>query len=261
MFNKSLIAVFLFGLVATCFSSVIVDDHVHQDNLVFKRSVITDLIPGLPGSAQVCSYVIKFAYTLGKKPMSMLVNYLKTKLGSIAKRDVTNAKFTRDRRGITDILTKILSERSTEMACKYIVKFVKVYAKISLLSTCFTAVVINKQEHVLVKRGIIENMITAGDGSVCKLIIAFSFTMAKYQMGQLVQYLQANMAGAMGKRDVNEVDFIRNRRDVSTIFESLVNSSRGVSCKLIVSFLKLGAHYQFERLVSYITSNIGTIIG
>jgi len=207
-----------------------VDDHVHQDNLVFKRSVITDLIPGLPGSAQVCSYVIKFAYTLGKKPMSMLVNYLKTKLGSIAKRDVTNAKFTRDRR-------------------------------VSLLSTCFTAVVINKQEHVLVKRGIIENMITAGDGSVCKLIIAFSFTMAKYQMGQLVQYLQANMAGAMGKRDVNEVDYIRNRRDVSTIFESLVNSSRGVSCKLIVSFLKLGAHYQFERLVSYITSNIGTIIG
>lgn len=115
------------------------------------------------------------------------------------------------------------------------------------------------EKHVMVKRGMIEDMITAGDGTVCKYIIKYCFYLAQNELSKLVAYLQANI---MGKRGIDEFEFQRiKKRDITDVFNSIVNGSRGISCKLVIQFLKSSAHKQFNNLITYLTSNIASILG
>jgi len=143
--TKSFIAVVLFGLVATCISSVIIDNHVQEEeHAIDKRSsLVTDLI--LAGDGTVCVYVVKFCYTLSKYPMSMLVKYLKNNLvDSIGKRDIDEVLHEvlhkRDRRGLTDMFTKIVTHSASGMACKSIVKFFRAYYANDLFAKLITFV-------------------------------------------------------------------------------------------------------------------------
>ena len=112
-------------------------------------------------------------------------------------------------------------------------------------------------DHRLVKRGMIEDFLSAGDGTACKLIIQFAFTMADYQLAQLVTYLQTSIAGTVGKRDV---DHLIEKRSTAEVFTSIVNGSRGLSCQLIIKFVKTVAVYQFDKLVNYLALNMGTLV-
>ena len=136
------------------------------------------------------------------------------------------------------------------------------------------------RQHPIQKRSYIEHLITTGDGTVCKYIIKFAFTMAKYELAQLVAYLQNNMASITTGRnrsaidtllsateDDNDValgviyDHMIKKRDVSDVLLSIVDSSRALSCKLIVKFIKAVVKYQFQQLLNYLTANVGNIIG
>ena len=136
------------------------------------------------------------------------------------------------------------------------------------------------RQHSIQKRGYIEDLITTGDATVCKYIIKFAFTMAKYELAQLVTYLQNNMASTTTGRkrsaidtllsatdDDNDVslgvayDHMIKKGDVSDVLSSVVDSSRGLSCKLIVKFIKVGVNYQFQQLLNYLTAKVGNIVG
>ena len=56
-------------------------------------------------------------------------------------------------------------------------------------------------------------------------------------------------------------DHMIKKRDVSDVLSSVVDSSRGLSCKLIVKFIKAGVNYQFQQLLNYLTANVGNIVG
>ena len=187
-----------------------------------------------------------------------------------------------------------------------------------------------QQSKVIAKRGVVENILTAGDGPVCSYIIQFTYTMAKYKLSKLTEYLVKNLPTMITKRDVGDgdgYDYILNeqtllkfemdlqamtkrvvdnnngdedavygggeslskkallrstmmdiKQDVDNIeddnhpennqvpqnddlFTSLVTGSRGLSCKLIVQYLKYYATSSFQELLKYVTENLTNIIG
>ena len=104
--------------------------------------------------------------------------------------------------------------------------------------------------------------------------------MAKYELAQLVTYLQNNMASTTTGRKRSAIDTLLSatdddndvslgvaynhmikKGDVSDVLSSVVDSSRGLSCKLIVKFIKAGVNYQFQQLLNYLTANVGNIVG
>jgi len=119
----------------------------------------------------------------------------------------------------------------------------------------------NERTKVLAKRGLTEDILTAGSGPVCAYIISFTYTMAKYQLEKLTQYLSQHLP-SITKRDLEAV--LMNKADLQMDFDlygSLVTAYRSLSCKLIVSYLKTHFQSSFQMLVQYITDNIVNIVG
>ena len=112
------------------------------------------------------------------------------------------------------------------------------------------------REKALVKRGLVEDVLTAGSGPVCGYILAFTYSMAKYKLQKLTEYLAANLPSLMTKRDVE----VAYKRDFD-LYGALVSTYRSLSCKLIVQYLKANAGAAFQQLLQYVTDNITSIVG
>ena len=178
----------------------------------------------------------------------------------------------------------------------------------------------DEMEKMIAKRGVVEDMITAGDGQACSYIIQFAYTMAKRRLAKLTEYMLQNIpyGDDVDRANGDGGDFVLNERakpskfemdlkamlikenvemsednddfqfksfknivkrdtgdddtapgdDQDTmvqqdggIFTSLVTSSRGLSCKLIVEYMKYYATSSFKALIKYVTSNLTNIVG
>ena len=176
----------------------------------------------------------------------------------------------------------------------------------------------HEKEKIIAKRGVVENMLTAGDGPACSYIIQFAYAMAKRKLAKLTEYMLQNIPyGDEVDRAEGGYDFVLNERenpskfeiDLKTVlkedfddsdgvqfksfqniikrrfsgvddrvpggdqehpmeqqddggvFTFLVTSSRGLSCKLIVEYIKYYAKSSFQDLLKYVTSNLTNIVG
>lgn len=166
---------------------------------------------------------------------------------------------------------------------------------------------------LIAKRGVVEDMLTSGDGFACGYIIQFTYTIAQYKLQKVTEYLVKNLPSLITKRDVENADgedqgivygvggvehlrrnvllqLTMNLQPSSTkhntaagkesfddskipqsmakrslqytdLFTSMVNSSRGLSCKLIVEYMKYYATSSFKALIQYLTENLTNIVG